>query len=241
MGVSKRRVPGKLAVALASSGLTGCGDGGSSEVTGIGGVDPPPPPLECDTVDEGQRLTVRAALEADTLTVTIYQSDGGWTRVAVTDVVGASLVGMTLESLDIVLDFRLDSPPPTSGSFRLEGSLVGTGSVLCDVTRSFTFTIDGQNVEIALVPTPWLPLAARHRAEIAVVAQRGLSLELEARTRYKLPRRAEWSATGGTIREGPGSRAYWELPPEPGFYQVEVIVDYGADGLAMDWLNLEVT
>lgn len=240
--MSKRRRPGKLTVALASSGLTGCADGSSPGVVGVGGVDPPPPPLECDTVDEGQRLGVKTVLDADTLTVTVTSAlHDEWTRAAVTDVVGASLVGLTLESRHIVLDFQLDSPPPTSGSFMLEGRLLGRGDVLCDVTRSFTFSIEGQNVTIALVPEPWLPLAARYRAEIMVVEQRGLTIELEARTRYKLPHGAEWTVTGGTIRTSTGSRASWELPPEPGLYQVEVVMDYGRDGLAVDWLPLEVT
>ncbi len=236
--MSKRRRPGKLTVALASRGLTGCGDG---ESMGRGPVDPPPPPLECDTVDEGQRLSVTATLNADTLAVTIDQQDGGWTQAAVRDVVGASVVGMTLASGRILLDLRLDSSPPTSGSFRLEGELVGTGSVRCEVTRSFTFSVNGQTVTIALVPGPWLPLAARHGAKIKVVEQLGLTVELEARTKYKLPHRTEWTVTGGTIRASTGSRASWQLPSEPGLYQVEVVVDYGRDGLAVDWLPLEVT
>ena len=232
----KRNSP-KIAVVLATSGLTsGCETGCVDSV-------PPPPALRCDDVDEGQGLRATATVAGQTLTAIIIQGDALWTEATVTDVEGASLVSSDLADGQVRVVLALDAPPPTSGSFAISGELQGIWGGICQVRRTFNFTVDGQGVQIAQTPSSdqRLPLAVRQRAEIRLVARDGRRIELEGQTSYRGPHELFWRAGGGTLRVRGGSRAEWELPAEPGFYQVELIADYGSDGLAIDWLNFQVT
>jgi len=47
--------------------------------------------------------------------------------------------------------------------------------------------------------------------------------------------------TGGELDASAAQRVQWTLPTRPGIYQAEVLLDYGADGIAFDTLMLEVT
>jgi hypothetical protein len=50
-----------------------------------------------------------------------------------------------------------------------------------------------------------------------------------------------WEVTGGELDASTGAQVQWTLPTVPGIYQAEVLLDYGADGIAFDALMLEVT
>jgi hypothetical protein len=50
----------------------------------------------------------------------------------------------------------------------------------------------------------------------------------------------EWSVSGSERIEESGERLRWRLPAEPGLYQVEVAVDYGDEGIALDAMTFEV-
>jgi hypothetical protein len=230
----KRKSP-RIAVALATSGLTGSCDSGS--------VDPLPPPLRCDDVGEGQSLQVTATVAEQTLTAIIGQGDAFWTEATVTEVVGGSLVSSEISNELVTVVLALDAAPPTSGSFTLAGVLQGFTGTVCQVQRTFDFTVDGQDVQIAGIPLSdeSLPLAVRHPAEIRLIARDGRWLELEGRTSYGGSHELFWRAYAGALRVRGSNRAEWKLPAEPGFYQVELMVDYGPGGLALDWLTFEVT
>lgn len=51
---------------------------------------------------------------------------------------------------------------------------------------------------------------------------------------------ARWRVTAGTLERVGVVGAVWYLPSEPGFYQVEVVVDRGERGFGFDALALEV-
>jgi hypothetical protein len=71
----------------------------------------------------------------------------------------------------------------------------------------------------------------------AAAAQDGL----EARTQYGGPHQVSWEVTGSDVAGMVTHRAQRTLPTAPGIYQAEVLLDYGADGIAFDTLMLEVT
>ncbi len=216
-------------VALATSGLSSCHDNG--------GVDPPPPPLECNTVDHGESLTATATVTGTQLQITIHNSsNSGWTAVAITSVVGGSARPVALgEPLMVVIDLTDDRV--TSGSFTLKGTLA-RGNV-CAVSRTFTFRLQPDGVVVAFAHE--LPLAARQQARIALVGRDGHEVELEATTPFCGAAEITWTVTGGEVVSREGTRLRWRLPREAGLYQAELVIDYGPNGLSFDALALEVS
>ena len=219
-------------VALATSGLSSCHDNG--------GVDPPPPPLECNAVDQGESLTATATVTGTRLEVTIHNNSySSWVAVAVTSVVGGSARPVAFaEPLMVVIDLADDRV--TSGAFTLKGTL--RGRVLgndCAVSRSFTFRLQPDGVVVAFANE--LPLAARQQARIALVGRDGNEVELEATTPFRGARAITWTVTGGEVVSREGARVRWRLPRAAGLYQAELVIDYGPSGLSFDALALEVS
>jgi hypothetical protein len=232
-----KRIAAGASVALATSGLSNCHDNGA--------VDPPPPPLECDTVDTGQSLAATASLHADTVEVAVRNvlGYGSWRVDGVSDVVGATLVSVHLpqsaaDSLTVVL--RLADETTTQVSFAVAATLTGYSGESCAVARTFHVTLSGTGVQVSLRDADTLPLPARQHAEIALARQEGRVVRLEARTAYDGRQLASWSVSDGVLDAGSGPVVHWTLPAEPGIYQAELVLDFGADGLAFDTLLLEV-
>jgi hypothetical protein len=219
-------------VALAAAGCQ-CGTNGA--------VDPPPPPLVCSDVDQGQSLTASATLEGTTLRVRVDQQKGTWQSPAVVDLHGVSLVSVATTSLgQLAITLTLASTGTHSGSFTVRGTLVDEShGVACDVHRTFTFTV-GAQVVIAALDARSMPLASRHAAAIVMVSRQGLEVELEARSSFGGPLRCTWFVSGGELLEQIGHRARWRLPEERGLYQAQLVLDYGSPGMAFDALSLEV-
>ena len=224
-----RKVAAGASVALATSGLSTCNDNGA--------VDPPPPPLECNTVDQGESLTATATVTGTELQVTIRNTAvARWTTVAITAVVGGSARPVALgEPLIVVID--LTSPSVTEGSFHLGGELEYRNR--CAVSRTFAFRLQPDGVVVALANE--LPLAARQQARIALVGRDGRDVELEATTPFLGAGAMTWTVTGGEMVSQDGARLRWRLPKEPGLYQAELVIDYGSRGLSFDTLALEVS
>jgi hypothetical protein len=241
MGITDRvrkAAAGAASVAVATTGLSNCTDNGA--------VDPPPPPLECNTVNAGQSIDGSATRSGDTVRVTLIQrAQASWAVLRVTNVVGGTIAELTLPSSGstepLQLALKLDTPGTTTASFRVEARLYGSQGVNCDVARNFTLTINGGTVQIALVPADPLPLAARQRAEIVLAPDEGRTVLLEAKTQYWGLYAAHWAVTGGSLDRRDGPRVRWTLPAEPGFYQAELLLDYGVDGVALDVLPMEVS
>jgi len=225
-------------VAIAASGLTGgC----------QGPVDPPPPPLQCDDAGQGQTLDPTANLQGTRLTVLVddwspfhYEVPTSWEAVSVSEVAGASLVDVRVEGNTITVELDLDGPEVVSGSFTLQGNLKAAGGLDCTVRRTFGFTIASGTVSIASARSRDLPLLALQPAEILVAAQDGRRIELVGRTRYEGAHTYAWKITGGNILSREGNRMIWMAPGEPGLYGLELVVDYGRDGLAIDSIVFEV-
>ena len=212
-------------------------------------ADPPPPPLECPLVGEGQTLFAMGWLSIDTLTAEIRDNSATiseWQGVEVSDLVGATLVGIEIPSRSsqpIVLTLKLETPSTTTGSFKLSGTLRELqlpSHETFAVERTFTFTVSGGDVVIAMRMRDTLPLLARHRAQIVQLGRDDGVVDLEARTRYEGRHTAAWSVAQGSIEVEGENRARWRLPEKPGIYQVQVVVDYGVDGLGFDEMMVEV-
>jgi hypothetical protein len=225
----------KIAVAgaaLATSGLSSCKDGGA--------VDPPPPPLECSTVDMGQALSATAQLAGATTVTIDIQAPAPWRSAEVTALEGASLTSLTL-GFPLRMVLEIDDAATTRLTFTLEGSLSDLRGGSCPSRRSFTVSLDGGGgVTIASIDGDRLPLAARQQARIVLVERDGDEVELEASTPFRGARAIQWAVTGGAVVRREGERLRWRLPAEAGFYQAELVVDYGDSGLSVDTLAFEV-
>jgi hypothetical protein len=151
---------------------------------------------------------------------------------------GVSVPGFSDE--DLVITLTLDSSNTTQGSFTLEADLEGFQGTLCHLTRTFNFTVDGAIVTVTQLRLDGIPLAARQRAEIVVLAQQDGVVELEGRTPYQGPYQMSWNVTNGSLEASGDGRVRWRLPEEAGMYQAELVVDYGEAGLAVDQLVFEV-
>lgn len=219
-------------VTLATLGLTNCTDGGG------GAVDPlPPPPLVCADANQGQNLVGIGALQDSTLTVNLFLSQS----VLVDTLYVADVVGATLDSLDasgpIRLDFTVDSDTTSQVTFTVAGTF-GLGEGPCDFTRAFTATIDNGNVDVAQRRLN-LPLGVSRDIRIELVERDGLRVRLRAAGATDLT--VVWSVTAGAFERRDDAEIVWQLPSEPGFYQVELFIDRGERGFGFDALSFEVS
>ena len=158
----------------------------------------------------------------------------------------------------VIIDFTLDTDSVKTASFDFVGQAEDTfgSGATCIVTRTFNVELDA--VTVSLRQTEKLPLETRQNPEIVVLGSKERDVELQARTAFDGPREVEWTVTGGTIldpdaRPGPpkstrsvGEAAdpehvVWRLPNQPGMYQIEVLMDYGSQGIGFDVLRLEVS
>jgi hypothetical protein len=235
---AKRMATGAAGVALATTGLSSCNDNGA--------VDPPPPPFQCSEVDMGQSLLATASLDGDTVRVNVLYSrtEITWFVSTIRSVTGATLERATLPNpgtgqqlLDLAL--ALDTPATTQVSFAVESRFFGFGTQ-CPYVRVYTLTINNGNVQISEASGDELPLPARQQAHIAMVQQERGAVLLEAQTAYPTPGKFAWSVNAGLLDQQGARRVRWSLPPEPGFYAAELVVDFGTDGFAFDVLRVEV-
>lgn len=230
---------GAAGVAAATAGLSTCHSGGGTV------VDPVPPPLVCSSVSGGQTLVSSARKAGDVVTVAIRATGvvSMWQVTRVGDVVGGTISGTTLpksEGDSLVVTLQLATAATTQADFTVEGSITGYRNESCTFRRTFHVTVNGATVQVAETSLDRLPLRARERAEVVVVGREGRTVALEARTAYRGAHTAAWEVTGGELDTTTGHAARWTLPAKPGIYQAEVLLDYGADGVAFDALMLEV-
>lgn len=231
---SKSSLAARTGVVLATAGLSACNGGGD-----VVAVDPVPPPLQCNTVDEGETLFPTGTVTGTELRVSIRNasSSGSWLTAGVGSVTGGTARPLALaEPLVVVID--LTDATVTSGAFTLSGSMRGFRGETCPVTRRFTFTIAPGGVVVALAGD--LPLPARQQARIELVSREGHEVELQATTTFLGPQAVSWQVSGGEVVARDGARLRWRLPGEPGLYQAELVIDYGLRGLSFDTLVLEV-
>lgn len=220
----------KLLLAVATAGLTTC--------DGIGAVDPAPPPLQCDDVSKGQTITATGTWDGQVLSVTLGITDYyGWSEAPAVSAVSGLGIGSVdtsdLYSIEVEMTFNAGA---TTGQFQVTGK-IADGDTTCTVTRVFTVTLNGSDVEIALRDE--IPLAPRRHASIEMLRRDGLDVELRARGAAPAERVA-WTPTAGAVEVGPDGVARWRLPSEPGVYQVEMLIDSGDEGFTLDTLALEV-
>ena len=224
-------------VAIATSGLSNCTNGGA--------VDPVPPALECNTVSAGQSLTATVTRSADTAQVTVRNTEPftTWRVLGLSNVMGGTIIDTVLpspvEGSTLVVTIQLAAAAPTQVSFAIAAEIRSIfNSRVCGVTRTIMVTVTATTADVVIRGDP-LPLPARQRAEIVFVARDGRTVELAARTLYRGESQAQWTVTAGEI-VADGPRLRWTLPEAKGMYQAELVVDYGADGFAIDAMPFEV-
>jgi hypothetical protein len=191
----------------------------------------------CADASQGQNLSGVGALQDSTLTVNLFS----YQHVIVDTLYVADVVGATLDSLDasgpIRLDFTVDSDTTSQVTFTVAGTFdLNEGP--CDFTRAFTVTIDNGNVDVAQRRLN-LPLGVGRDIRIELVERDGLCIRLKAAGATDL--KAVWSVTAGEFERRDNAEIVWQLPSEPGFYQVELLVDRGERGFGFDALSFEVS
>jgi len=232
----KRAAAAVASVSLATSGLSSCDDNG--------GVDPVPPPLQCSAMDMGQLLEVTSAqrLGLEVRMVLTSLTPGIWTSIGLQDTDNITGVSTELPTGfgPVFITVVLTSDAVTEASFTFVGVLQDTSfpDVSCTVTR--TFFVSLQDGEVIVAQRARLPLEARQMPRLAIVKQAGRVVDVEASTAYEGEATAEWGVTGGSLETVSSARVRWRLPADPGLYQVEVVMDYGPDGIGFDALTLEV-
>jgi hypothetical protein len=238
---SLKKATNAAGIAAATSGLSTCHSGGGTV------VDPAPPPLICTSVSSGQTLRPSVRKDGDDIVASVRVFSTGeissWQITRVGDVVGAAVVSTGLPASvadSLVVRLRPASPAMTQIDFTVDGVLTGFPNTTCTIKRTFHVTIAATGVQIAETNLDALPLSARHAASIAVLDRSGRTVSLEARTGYTGPHRVSWDVSGGALDTSAAARVQWTLPNVPGIYQAEVLLDYGADGIAFETLVLEV-
>lgn len=227
-------------VSLATLGLTTC-DGNS----GGGVVDPaPPPPLVCKDANQGQNLAAHATVDNLSLEVSLFNSGKHCCvhvdTVSVTNVVGATLDSLTVPAAyyaRMQLALTLDSLSVTQVTFTLAGTW-DLNSGPCDFQRTFTVTIDNGNVHVTQRERR-LPLDVPRNVRIELVDRDGLRVNLRAALNGEGT--PEWRVAAGKLERLGRLGVTWELPSEPGYYQIELSVDRGTRGIGFDALALEVS
>jgi hypothetical protein len=236
---SVKKAAKSAGIAAATAGLSNCQNSCGTV------VDPAPPPLICSDVASGQSLQASARQDLDSITVSVRAMGNisNWQITRVGDPVGGTISGTTLPkgaADSLVIALRL-AAPSTRIDFTVEGVLTGYRNETCSIKRTFHVSFGATGVQVAETNLDSLPLSARHGAQIAVLGRDGRTLLLEARTQYGGAHHVSWEVTGGELDGGVARRARWTLPTVPGIYQAELLLDYGADGIAFDTLMLEVT
>lgn len=230
------------AIAMATTGLSSCKNGG-----GIGAVDPSPPALQCSTVGDGKTFEATAQRVGDTVTVTIRERSGIASQFlvdSITGVTGAMLAGFTPPANGTLDPLRVRLTVPSGNgqaSFTLNARLRDLFGTTCTSRRTFTVTSSAGGVTVALSLPDEMPLEARQRAEIVVVARAPGKIQLEGRTPWTGERTTSWEVTAGSLDVTTGDRVWWTLPETPGIHQAELVQDYGRAGFAFDVFAIEVT
>jgi len=237
------------------TGGTG-GDAGVYDAPGDGIVsDAVPAPLVCSDVKDGQMIGPSAALSGTTLTVdlpftTFIEGAIGWHGTP------SLMASQGLGTVDNVLvqGTTLTVTITTfagsdGGQLFLSGDVDGWGpppdygQVACPVSRVFDVIIGdaGQpmisELTHAPAPAPGLPVDQRPRLTLTLLGSDGLTAKVRA---AGVPEGAtvELETTGGVaLREG--ALVDWSLPPEPGLYQLELVVRRGS-AIATSALAVEV-
>ena len=227
------------AISLGTAGLSNCMNGGS------GGVDPPPPPYRCENLDALRDLQATVSRGVgDVLIVRISYEGREPARLETLPVVSV-VEGAMVRAVrpgdepgrQVIVELLPVSPTPSRIWFVLDGHFAGYYGDTCLFQRGFTITFDGAwaIAESRLA----LPFDTQARAAIVVTGRDGPRVALRAEANPPGQHHA-WTVTGGTFRAEGGESIVWNLPREPGLYQVELLVDHGEHGFAFDALALEV-
>jgi hypothetical protein len=221
-------------VTLATLGLTTCNGG-------CGVEDPlPPPPLTCKQANHGQNIFVGSEpLDSTALTLHMWPAEVGIDTVYVASISGATVDSLIVTSQPVIhLHCTLDSLEVSQVKFTLKGTWQ-LQSGPCNFQRTFTCTI-GQNGHVDVTQLERrLPLDVPRDVRIELVDRDGLCVNLRAAVEGEGT--PEWRATAGKIERVGRLGLTWELPPDPGYYQIEVSVDRGVHGIGFDALALEVS
>jgi hypothetical protein len=166
---------------------------------------------------------------------------GAAVRGNVLDAQGQPLgeVKVTVQTSDTVID----TWTARNGSFFLRVSNPGFYTLVIGGDKSSALPLQLKQSDVANVE--WVELGPQSQAPLPLAEIRsvdivwGDSLTFEADSPWA-GARYRWSVSGGTLIEEDG-RVIWQPPSEPGRYLLQVVADWGHEGLAVDALTLAVT
>lgn len=219
---------------LATLGLTTCTDG-------CGVNDPvPPPPLTCKEANQGQNIEVGgAALDSTALAVHLWPYGSGVDTVYVANISGATVDSLIVTPQPVIhLYCKLDSLGVSQVKFTLKGTW-NLEKGPCNFQRTFICTINSSGHVDVVQREGRLPLDVPRDVHIELVDREGLRVNLRAAVAGEGT--PEWRVTAGKLERVGRLGVTWDLPPEQGYYQIELSVDRGVHGIGFDALALEVT
>lgn len=240
-----RRLISGSTVTIATVGLTTC----QNENNGGGVIDPaPPPPLTCNEGNQGQNLYGYGSFPGPTMAnieIYLFDPEHSHARVdtlSVEDVTGASfdslLVTGSYYRFQAHLFFTLDSLSVQEVKFTLKGTW-NLDKGPCSFLRIFTCKINQNGTIDVTQRERRLPLDVPRDVHIELVDRNGLRVNLRAAVAGEGT--PEWRATAGKLERVGRLGIMWELPADPGYYQIELSVDRGVHGIGFDALALEVS
>jgi hypothetical protein len=212
---------------------------------GASGADPEPKPLDCNAWADGP-WNVFASFDGPVLVIALgyYAGLGAWTDLKA-DV--APELG-TLESIktdpccpihaNIYIRVNL-ADATTGGDITVDGVIHGQDqchkTAACPAHRVLHIAVqDGGAVQVSMTAPPRL-----RQGRVALVLERAEGAEAVVRaTGVPAGANIEFSSTAGELRAN-GDAAQWSVPPQPGLYQCEVVVQHQG-AIATDALVVEV-
>lgn len=229
----RREVAATGTITLATVGLATC-------TSGCGVNDPvPPPPLTCKEANHGQNIYAEGSLDSTALNIRLWPDRSPVDTVYVSSMTGASVDSLVVDSpYPIRIYCTLDSLDVKQVKFTVRGTW-SLESGPCNFQRTFTARVlSNGELDISRRETR-LPLDVPRDVHIELVDRDGLRVNLRAAVAGEGT--PEWRATAGKLERVGRLDVTWELPPDPGFYQIELSVDRGTRGIGFDALALEVS
>ncbi len=197
--------------------------------------DPPPPPALRSPQATRTKFQLRSLQMTSDPTL-----QGAAVRGSVYDKQGQPLEGIkvTVRAATTVID----AVTARNGSFFLRVSEPGAWQLVVGADTSSALALQIKQYDVANVE--WAEVGPASQAPLPLAEIRtadilwGDDLTFQVDTPWS-GARYRWSVTGGTLL-GQDERVTWEPPAEPGRYLLQLVADWGGEGLAVDSLVLTV-
>jgi hypothetical protein len=153
--------------------------------------------------------------------------------------------GQPLESLRVTAQTdgaEIDTWTDHNGAFLLPIPEPGTYLIVVNGDESHGLPLELRPHDLAIIE--WVEIGPQSQSRLPLAEIRAVDLIWEDGPNFSAETpwpdaRYRWSTSGGTLDRS-GKRVVWQPPAEPGRYLLQVVADWGHDGLAVDALVLVV-